>query len=541
MNKGLILLLVLVLNIPVLAYAQTCDFSFFILDQTTLNQLFDENQDCEVHDGPIFIDQPSIVDLTPMANVRVIRGDMWITNTTLTSLTGLESLDSIYGNIIINDNDFLIDLGALEQLSYIEGIVIRNNTVLESIDPLPSIDGIIDRIVVQECPMINKIIGFTNIHSLEKVDIDLNQNLDTLIFLQDLVYVEDEFKIHGNPIKHLKISPDINFIGDDLRLDDMLVDSLPLFNKLDSVGAIAIFRNDSVKYFNGFQSLKKLTSGNLHISTNGFLSMNAFSSLEYIEGAITIQFNSNLKSILGFNSLLEVGERLVISSITELVEIVAFQSLERVDGGIDLSDLWSLENIDGFQKLEEAGSLILIRLWAIENLDFLESIQKLSNWLFLNDLTELNDISAIGNIEYNDLVRIDIRGCWPLEICNYPSICNYISEEIGLTVIQGNSSGCNSVEEILEACITNTTDDQIESNIATIVPNPSIGAGSLIFNQAFTGELQVYDVLGRKVLESNLSEAFSYDLEINTPVPQAFTVRLVDQNNTVSILKWLSN
>ena len=84
----------------------------------------------------------SQVDVDRLAGVQCITGTLEISDTTLTTLSGLRSLRAILGILIIRRNDLLVDLSGLEALVTVgDAIQVSSNLALTSLfapNPLPS-------------------------------------------------------------------------------------------------------------------------------------------------------------------------------------------------------------------------------------------------------------------------------------------------------------------------------------------------------------------------------------------------------------------
>src|SRR5690606_21363851 len=79
---------------------------------------------CTIINGSLFIEDTDISDLSGLNNIETITGDVYITdNQQLTSLNGLTSLETIGGMLYIGFNFNMQDLDGLSSLRTIEGML----------------------------------------------------------------------------------------------------------------------------------------------------------------------------------------------------------------------------------------------------------------------------------------------------------------------------------------------------------------------------------------------------------------------------------
>lgn len=167
-----------------------------------------------------------------------------------------------------------------------------------------------------------------------------------------------------------------------------------------------------------------------------------------------------------------------------------------------------LETLDAFTNLVTIDSTLLLA--GLPNLTNLSNFSKLLkvNELYVSGATlsnipnGYNDISGLQNIDYTSLQDLTITYCPNLSLCEYKPICDYLEQPNAVNRINDNADGCNSKEEILEACMEVGTSDVIALNEITIYPNPT----STFFQIENNWKNQIekwtlLDVLGRKVLE----------------------------------------
>jgi hypothetical protein len=93
-----------------------------------------------------------------------------------------------------------------------------------------------------------------------------------------------------------------------------------------------------------------------------------------------------------------------------------------------------------------------------------------------------------------------------LSDCDVFSICQYLASPIGTVEIHDNAPGCNTVEEIQEACLT-TVEEVKTGNGITLIPNPSTDKITISL-PAISGntQLSIFNVSWEKVMERQLTD-----------------------------------
>ena len=116
----------------------------------------------------------------------------------------------------------------------------------------------------------------------------------------------------------------------------------------------------------------------------------------------------------------------------------------------------------------------------------------------------LSDISALANLDAGSISGLIIGGNSSLSDCAIQSICDYLASPNGTTYIYFNATGCNSPEQVEEACLTKVSEQSAvinrQSSVSTY-PNPTSGIVDLQFTiySLQSVLIKIYDVQGREV------------------------------------------
>ena len=81
-------------------------------------------------------------------------------------------------------------------------------------------------------------------------------------------------------------------------------------------------------------------------------------------------------------------------------------------------------------------------------------------------------MTGLDNVDAASIEYLIIQGNELLSTCDVKSICDYLASPNGFNDIHDNASGCNSPEEVEEACDTVSVMELIYEDKFTISPNP---------------------------------------------------------------------
>jgi hypothetical protein len=218
--------------------------------------------------------------------------------------------------------------------------------------------------------------------------------------------------------------------------------------------------------------------------------LNGLSVLNSIEGSLEIAFNIYLTGLSGLDNLSSIGGNLKIGFNNSLSSLEGLEGLTTIGGNLEIgfqSGMMllgnaSLTSIEGLTNLTSVGG----KLYIAEN-PVLTSLIGLANLTVIGDSLRisynegLTSLTGLDNIEANSLQNILIHFNSNLTECDIQPICDYLSSQTGLINIHNNAPGCNSPEEVEEACLTTVKDNYSEIEI-TISPNPVSYQAVLSFN-----------------------------------------------------------
>jgi hypothetical protein len=374
-----------------------------------------------------------------------IEGDVTIQGIEICSLYGLNVLTSIGGDLKIICIE-VNDLFGLDSLISIGGdLVIEGNLGLydlEGLEALHFIGG--------------------------DLSIGVNFVLESLSGLMSLSSIEGDFWIYNN---------------------DFLYSLWGLQNLTTVGGNLTIYDNEQLY---GLICLDSLTSivGGLSIGNNNFLSnLSGLNALNTIGGGIGIYSNNNLSSLTGLESISFIGGTLDISSNNNLVNLSGMDNLCSIAGELSINYNNALIDLSGLENIISVGSdLSIYNNTSLKSLIGLEGLTSIGEDIEIVNNDSLTNITGLENINASSITNLSVYGNPVLTACEVQSICDYLASPNGVISIHDNAPGCNSQQEVEEACealthclpegITFTTQQQID-NFQTNYPGCTVIEGDV--------------------------------------------------------------
>jgi hypothetical protein len=451
---------------------------------------------CSVIEGDMTINGSDITNLNGLITLNSIGGNLvigvdygWDANPALANLTGLDNLASIGCNLTINGNSILINLSGLNSLSAVNGnLSISNNPFLTDISDLG---------------LLNSIGGYLQ----------------------------------------------LGFLGWGGAMGNPLLVSLTGLDGITSLTGLTIVGNLALTDLNGLNNLQSV-SGGMVIGGNGALSsLIGLEALTNISGDLQFGYagfmgwigNPSLIHLTGLEGLTEIGGTLSFLGST-LVDLEGLNNLSTIGNDLILEDNYNLQDLDGLNNLDSifgnlmlgpypgtgggdwvpGGNPPLLSPSGVENLDYiggdlvitwndslaslsgLENVTAIGGDLFIYANALLNDISGLENIEAGSIGNLEIDHNHSLTVCHIRSVCEYLTAPNGTVEIHDNAPGCNSQEEVEEACLTAVPEvSEFVGRRSSVVsyPNPTSGLTEfLISNFNFQQvNLTVFNAQGQLV------------------------------------------
>jgi len=187
------------------------------------------------------------------------------------------------------------------------------------------------------------------------------------------------------------------------------------------------------------------------------------------------------------------------SDITELNEL---SNLTSIGGYLVIFNNNSLTSLSGLENLTFiGGSLVLNGNNSLTGITDLENVTSLGGYLTIHDNNSLTSLSGLDNISAGTISDIYIYNNQLLATCEAQTICDYLSAPNGNIEIHDNAMGCNSQEEVEEACgITSILEPYINDDIK-FYPNPFTTSTTIEYTLKIPQLVTItfYDSFGRVV------------------------------------------
>jgi hypothetical protein len=476
------LLTLLLAGMSTVANCQSCLPEGIVFEfQSQIDNFQSNYPDCTGILGDVTIYGASIDNLDGLSVLTSVGGSLSIIqNPALSSLAGLENLASVGNDLIISFNPILNSLSSLSNLVYIGGTLgINNNDVLTSLAGLENIDaGAVDDLVFHDNPVLaycdlEPICNYLgNIHG----HLDIYNNADGCRNPPDIAG-ECGITLSCLPYGdyYLTSQADIDNFQDDYSDCSVLE------------GVVKISGPDIIN----LEGLSGVTSVGMYLTINNndlLQNFEGLESLENIYGAVSIGYNSSLASLEGLDNLASIGGYL---SVYNNINLTSFEGLNNL---VSLGDMLEIMHNDN-----------LVSLAALQNL------VSAGNFIRILYNPSLTSFGGMDNIEPGTIGMLIVAFNSSLSSCEVESICDFLAVPSNFAQISDNAPGCNSRQEVEEACESLATDDLREHEYFSVYPNPT---SSFIIidthlNQSSI-ELIIYSTDGRELVRRNINEPLTY-------------------------------
>jgi len=337
-------------------------------------------------------------DCTEIIGTVYISGGDGITN-----LNGLSRITSIGGNLEISASLYsgfstLSDLTGLDNLVSIGGTLQIGDYYYDY--------GPDDESIIVFIP--SNLTSLNGLNSLTSIGVSFNlvaaQYLTDISALSNLTSIGGSAFIYNNDaLSNLSGLDNLTSIGGGLNiLDNELLSDISSLSELAVIGnGLSFTDNPSLSSISGLHNITELTGGLLIQNNDALLTLQGLENLVSMGGGMTIWYNDALTSLTGLNNLTTIHSVLYVHENA------------------------LLSNFEGLNNLNTIGGFVIIfRNPSMTSLNGLENLTSIDGAFQIRDNLALTDINALQNLLLNE---------YPTEIYN-------------------NLEGCNTEQEILDAC-----------------------------------------------------------------------------------------
>ncbi len=373
-------------------------------------------------EGNLKIEGNDIVDLSNLSNIKHVGLSLWVRNTSnLNSLDGLSNVTHIEEDLRISGNATLQHINGLSNVTHLGGsLTILQNYNLQNVDGLINLTVINDFLRIESNNVLENIDGLSGIVSVQNgLDLLINPALENLDGLIGLTFVGDDLSISFNKIiENLDGLSNLISVEHDLSIssnDDL--QNLDGLSNLISVGSSLTITGTRTEDFYGLTNLTTI-SGNLNITANNSIeNFHGLENLTSVLGDFTISFNNQLKTCDGLTNLTSIGGDLDIYDNNRIYNLYGLENLKSVGGSMRLWQNDDLLGVNGLTNLTFIDGSLTIREDELKNLDGLESLISIGDYLSIRrnnrlrniyGLTNLTSIGGYLDVEGNDvLLNVD--------------------------------------------------------------------------------------------------------------------------------------
>ena len=183
---------------------------------------------------------------------------------------------------------------------------------------------------------------------------------------------------------------------------------------------------------------------------------------------------TSLTTLSGMNNLISVGGALEVTGTDVLINLSGLENLTTIGENIEIGGNEALSNLTGLNNLTSIGGDIWIgENTALTSLTGLENLTTIGGSLEIFDNDALTSLVGIEHVEAASINSLSISYNSLLSACAVQSVCDYLIIPGSNVDIYDNAPGCNSQQEVEDACdsITFVKNEIVKPDL-TISPNP---------------------------------------------------------------------
>jgi hypothetical protein len=469
-----------------------------------------------------------IESLAALSDLTSISGGISIHSTRLTNLAGLEGLTFITGDVSIAGNGRLINFAGLDNMTYIGGtlrigeLAGVSNYSLESLTGLNSIATIGGNLSIITNEALKSLTGLNNLSSIGGyVSIFMNDSLASLSGFENLTSIQGDLRIYeNNALASLLPLSSLNSINGTLLIADN--PSLYSLHGLDNIAAGSI-SNLTIRFNQSLSSCEVQSICEYLSSPNG--------TVKIYDNHSGCNDPHEIAEHCGITlPCLPDGNYYFINQS----EIDSFQSdypgCNDIKGDVYITgeDITNLNGLDNVTSI--SGSLYIQNNASLSSLAGLENLISIGDYLMIDENGSLISLSGLDNLITGSLSILYIRDNPALSFCEVEGICNILSMDIESISIQGNAPGCSSRAEVEAACGVGLSDHSLTGNRFSIYPNPT---SDVLFIESVEKieSVSVVDIRGETVKQWNSETVEHWNngtLELPLPglAPGLYLVRI---------------
>lgn len=328
--------------------------------------------------------------------------------------------------------------------------------------------------------------------------------------LPDGITFTSQAQIDSFPMNY----PGCTVIGGDVVVQEKVAGDLIHLDSLYPItsieGSLEIGVDQIYPFPDGNSSLNDL-GGLQHVtSIGGYLSvwgnqaltdLHGLESLTSVGGYLSVWENITLGSLGGLENLTSVEGYLSIYDNDALNSLTGLQGLTTIGGNFVVRGNDALTNLSGLDQVSSIGGGFFVSINALlVSLDGLEGLTAIGGELRVDENSSLSNLEGLRNLASATIANLRITDNPHLSICHIQPICDYLSNG-GPATIDNNAPGCNTPQEVEDACQPVSVDDLLFEDAIQLFPNPSSGLVQIEAPAESAWKVSVRDAMGRMVVQ----------------------------------------
>jgi len=348
------------------------------------------------------------------------------------------------------------------------------------------------------------------------------------------IEIEGDVHISGTDITNLLgLSVITSFTGDLIIGENSFNSSNPSLTSLTGLnnlthigGKLSVQNNEALTSLTGFDNLTSIGGGCYVWNNFNMLSLTGFNNMTLFSGDLSIGDNPLMNTLTGLENVTSIGDYFEIGTMDGLTDLSEMENLTFIGGGLWIGDNYNLTNLNGLENLTSTGRVVTLVLNpALTDISALSNLTSIGTNLGIKSNASLTNLYGLDNIAEESIIDLEIINNAMLSSCAVQSVCDYLVSPNGYVQIHDNATGCNSQEEIEDACHTIGFSELSAELNFLIYPNPAQGE-LLISNRSGIkiDEVNIYNQFGQKVLQQ---KGTTNKIEISTLSPSIYIIELV--------------
>jgi len=221
----------------------------------------------------------------------------------------------------------------------------------------------------------------------------------------------------------------------------------------------------------------------------------------------------------------------LIENNDALVNLGGFNELNLIGGKVKILNNYNLISLTGLEGLTSIGDYLWIsNNNSLSNLTGLVNLFFIEGFLAINDNITLTTLTGLDNIIFTSIEDLYIYNNYSLSTCEINSVCNYLLAPIGETDIHDNAIGCNSAEEVEEACDAVSVNELFFHEIIKIFPNPANQELNISVEGYIIQDVCVYNFTGQQII---VVSPVSNKVDISSLQPGMYIVEVTVENTRI--------